>query len=191
MRALVPAKAVSSALFRLKRLQLYQHVFGRRYYSSEASSLVMLQPIPATQRQPPVRRFCLLTATAAFNNIPRYTAFVWPNAPPGVRALQPAVAPESKDDTCGGNCPNGCSSCPCGSTPAIIDSGHWCSQGLSSGWEQDSCECIIQASSRLNAAASTESFDGSFSLGMFQTWAAANTTTGCDPADRCARCAFM
>jgi hypothetical protein len=30
--------------------------------------------------------------------------------------------------TCGGNCPGGCSSCPCGTTTAYQDIAAWCSK---------------------------------------------------------------
>jgi hypothetical protein len=77
----------------------------------------------------------------------QYTAFVWLAPTPSSLASSASVLPSSRDNTCGGNCPNGCSDCPCGSTPAFVDSGHWCNQGTSSGWEEDSCVCILQARS--------------------------------------------
>ena len=88
------------------------------------------------------------------NDSEQYTAFAWPIPSPSSRAAPALPIPQSRDNTCGGNCPNGCTDCPCGSTPAIVDSGHWCSEGVSAGWQEDSCECIMQA--RAAAASGNE-----------------------------------
>ena len=54
-----------------------------------------------------------------------YEAFVFLGAQPGAVAAVSAVS----DDTCGGNCPNGCSSCPCGSSVTPVDPSHFCNLG--------------------------------------------------------------
>ena len=81
----------------------------------------------------------------ALNDGEQYTAFVFLRPSSAAPLPSPQAPPQSRDNTCGGNCPNGCSDCPCGSTPAVVDPGHWCNLGTSSGWEEDSCTCILQA----------------------------------------------
>ena len=44
---------------------------------------------------------------------------------------------------CSGNCPGGCSTCPCGSSKSSQSASSWCSKY--SGWKQSSCECIMNA----------------------------------------------
>jgi hypothetical protein len=104
-----------------------------------------------------------------------YQAFVFLGAATE-RTAAPAAAAAAAD-TCGGNCPNGCSSCPCGADVVPVDASHWCNlgdrnllvcmhiasrhhssssssssssaaavaSGASSGWNDDSCYCMINA----------------------------------------------
>ena len=53
--------------------------------------------------------------------------------------------------TCGGNCPGGCDSCPCGSSSNMQDPVSWCAKY--SGWSQSQCQCIIKHESGGNANA--------------------------------------
>ena len=68
--------------------------------------------------------------------------------------------------TCGGNCPGGCNSCPCGSTRRELPSSSWCS--MYSGWDQSSCECIMRHESRGNANAINMNSGGSYDVGLWQ-----------------------
>ena len=72
----------------------------------------------------------------------------------------------SGSSTCGGNCPGGCDSCPCGSTESVQSISTWCSKY--SGWDLASCECIVSHESGGNAYAVNENTDGSFDVGLWQ-----------------------
>lgn len=67
--------------------------------------------------------------------------------------------------TCGGNCPGGCSSCPCGESKNSESISSWCSKH---DWNQKNCECIMRAESGGNAHAANENRDGSFDVGLWQ-----------------------
>jgi hypothetical protein len=69
-------------------------------------------------------------------------------------------------DTCGGNCPGGCSTCPCGTTRSPQSISEWCSKW--SGWHQASCECIMQHESGGNANAVNQNTGGSLDVGLWQ-----------------------
>ena len=68
--------------------------------------------------------------------------------------------------TCGGNCPGGCNSCPCGNSSHHKSSSSWCSKF--SGWKQSSCECIMEAESGGNANAVNMNRDSSYDVGLWQ-----------------------
>ena len=140
-----------------------------------------------------------------------FSALIWRRSSPS-SATTPQPAAASGSDACGGNCPNGCSSCPCGSSPVFVDIDHWCNQGsLGSGWNGTSCACIASAASErprcsplahhqshpesfapcdcvtrvacaANAAATTQRIDGTFDLGLFQTSTASAAPAECDAA---------
>jgi hypothetical protein len=90
----------------------------------------------------------------------------------------------TSSSTCGGNCPGGCSSCPCGTSSSYQDIASWCSKY---SWNQKNCQCIMNAESRGNAHAANENSDGSFDVGLWQindyNW---NSCSGgsapCDPS---------
>jgi hypothetical protein len=71
----------------------------------------------------------------------------------------------ASSSTCGGNCPGGCTSCPCGSSSNYVDIASWCSKY---SWNQKNCQCIMNAESRGNANADNENSDGSFDVGLWQ-----------------------
>lgn len=86
--------------------------------------------------------------------------------------------------TCGGNCPGGCSSCPCGSTTDYVDASTYCSKY--SDWSQSCCECIISHESGGNANAANQNTNGSYDVGIFQindfNWdSCSNGQAPCDP----------
>jgi hypothetical protein len=58
---------------------------------------------------------------------------------------------EVGSSTCGGNCPGGCDSCPCGTTAQPESASAWCSKF--SGWDQGHCQCIMSHESGGNAHA--------------------------------------
>jgi hypothetical protein len=87
---------------------------------------------------------------------------------------------------CGGNCPGGCSSCPCGTSTSYQDIASWCSRY---GWNQVSaykaprvcefpsslfdhiqanCQCIMSHESGGNGNAVNENSNGSFDVGLWQ-----------------------
>jgi hypothetical protein len=68
-------------------------------------------------------------------------------------------------DNCGGNCPGGCSSCPCGTSPWYQDIGAWCSKF---GWNQQNCQCIMKQESGGNANAVNQNGGGSLDVGIWQ-----------------------
>mmetsp|Transcript_24667 Transcript_24667/g.36173 ORF Transcript_24667/g.36173 Transcript_24667/m.36173 type:complete len:164 (+) Transcript_24667:69-560(+) len=68
--------------------------------------------------------------------------------------------------TCGGNCPGGCDSCPCGDSSNDQDISAWCSKY--SGWKQSSCECIMRHESGGNANAVNQNVGGSQDVGLWQ-----------------------
>ena len=90
----------------------------------------------------------------------------------------------ASSSTCGGNCPGGCSSCPCGSSSNYQDISSWCSKY---SWNQKNCQCIMNAESRGNANAANMNSDGSYDVGLWQindyNW---NSCSGgsapCDPS---------
>jgi len=67
--------------------------------------------------------------------------------------------------TCGGNCPGGCSSCPCGSSTSYQDVASWCSKHT---WNQGHCQCIMKAESGGNANAVNQNSGGSYDVGLWQ-----------------------
>lgn len=67
--------------------------------------------------------------------------------------------------SCGGNCPSGCSSCPCGTSVSYEDSVAWCSKY---SWNQTNCQCIIKHESGGNANAAHQNSDGSLDVGLWQ-----------------------
>merc|ERR1712217_774796 len=68
--------------------------------------------------------------------------------------------------TCSGNCPGGCSSCPCGTTSNYVSSSTYCSKY--SDWSQSCCQCIASHESGGNANAKNENTNGSYDIGLFQ-----------------------
>ena len=111
-----------------------------------------------------------------------------------------AVASEVNDfnatsSTCGGNCPGGCASCPCGSSSNSQSVSSWCSKY--SGWKQSSCECIMKAESGGNANAVNQNSGGSYDVGLWQindmNWASCSGGKApCDPSTNlnCAKKVF-
>mmetsp|Transcript_2396 Transcript_2396/g.4378 ORF Transcript_2396/g.4378 Transcript_2396/m.4378 type:complete len:147 (+) Transcript_2396:66-506(+) len=98
-------------------------------------------------------------------------------------------------DNCGGNCPGGCSSCPCGTKKSSQSASSWCSKY--SGWKQSSCECIMNHESNANANAANENSNGSFDVGLWQindmNWASCSGGKApCSPSDNlnCAKKVF-
>eukprot|EP01084_Bolivina_argentea_P186349 321236_1 len=78
--------------------------------------------------------------------------------------------------TCGGNCPTGCDTCPCGDFPPVyLNVSYWCAQYT---WNQKNCECIVQHESGGNFDATNENADGSYDVGLWQinqqNWKACN-----------------
>lgn len=98
--------------------------------------------------------------------------------------------------TCGGNCPGGCGSCPCGTTSNKQSASSWCSKY--SGWKQSSCECIMNAESNANANAVNQNGNGgSYDVGLWQindmNWASCSGGKApCDPSTNlaCAKKVF-
>jgi len=68
--------------------------------------------------------------------------------------------------TCGGNCPGGCTTCPCGTSKSMQSASTWCSKFT--GWNQANCQCIMNAESGGNANAANQNTDGSFDVVLWQ-----------------------
>lgn len=71
--------------------------------------------------------------------------------------------------TCGGNCPGGCDSCPCGETKDPEDAVTWCAKY--SGWSQSQCQCIVKHESGGNGHAvnqNTGSASYKWDVGLWQ-----------------------
>ena len=66
---------------------------------------------------------------------------------------------------CGGNCPGGCASCPCGTSSKMESISSWCSKG---SWNQANCECIMKHESGGNAHAVNQNSGGSYDVGLWQ-----------------------
>ena len=79
-----------------------------------------------------------------------------------VKSLNGTVA----SSTCGGNCPGGCNECPCGTSKQSESASSWCSKY--SGWDQKSCECIMNHESGANAHAANMNTDSSYDVGLWQ-----------------------
>uniref|UniRef100_A0A7S2TMW4 Transglycosylase SLT domain-containing protein n=1 Tax=Lotharella oceanica TaxID=641309 RepID=A0A7S2TMW4_9EUKA len=101
----------------------------------------------------------------------------------------------STSTTCGGNCPGGCSDCPCGTSSSSQSISSWCSKY--SGWKQSSCECIMSHESRGNANAVNQNFGGSYDVGLWQinsaNWGSCSGGKApCDPSTNlnCAKKVF-
>lgn len=75
------------------------------------------------------------------------------------------------NSTCGGNCPGGCTSCPCGNSQSFQSISAWCAKFT--GWSQQCCQCILKAESGGNANAVNQNSGGSQDVGLWQI----NTTT--------------
>jgi hypothetical protein len=54
----------------------------------------------------------------------------------GTVAVNPDNLKVGLGNNCGGNCPGGCGSCPCGTETNYADIGHWCAQY---GWNKVNC----------------------------------------------------
>mmetsp|Transcript_18806 Transcript_18806/g.44050 ORF Transcript_18806/g.44050 Transcript_18806/m.44050 type:complete len:155 (+) Transcript_18806:30-494(+) len=67
---------------------------------------------------------------------------------------------------CGGNCPGGCDSCPCGESKDYVNIAAACAKF--SGWSQSCCECIVKHESSGNAHADNENVGGSYDVGVWQ-----------------------
>lgn len=67
--------------------------------------------------------------------------------------------------SCGGNCPGGCASCPCGSSSNYVTISSWCAKH---SWNQANCECIIKHESGGNANAVNQNSGGSYDVGLWQ-----------------------
>ena len=98
-------------------------------------------------------------------------------------------------NNCGGNCPGGCASCPCGTTKNQQSSSSWCSKY--NGWKQSSCECIMSHESGGNANAVNQNTGGSYDVGLWQindmNWASCSGGKApCNPSDNlnCAKKVF-
>mmetsp|Transcript_16755 Transcript_16755/g.25038 ORF Transcript_16755/g.25038 Transcript_16755/m.25038 type:complete len:141 (-) Transcript_16755:67-489(-) len=76
------------------------------------------------------------------------------------------IAVVSASTKCGGNCPGGCGSCPCGTSSDSVSISSWCSKY--SGWSQGCCECIVKHESGGNAHAMNENSNGSYDVGLWQ-----------------------
>lgn len=68
--------------------------------------------------------------------------------------------------TCGGNCPGGCSTCPCGSTSSAQTISTMCAKY--SSWNQANCQCIMKYESAGNANAVNQNTGGSYDVGLWQ-----------------------
>ncbi len=98
--------------------------------------------------------------------------------------------------TCNGNCPGGCGSCPCGTTSNVQSASTWCAKF--SGWNQKSCECIINHESASNAnAVNQNGAGGSYDVGLWQindmNWASCSGGAApCNPSTNleCAKKVF-
>ncbi|KAA0146268.1 hypothetical protein FNF27_07740 [Cafeteria roenbergensis] len=66
---------------------------------------------------------------------------------------------------CGGNCPGGCSKCPCGESSHYVSIADWCAKH---SWDQKACRCIVSHESGGNANAVNENSNGSFDVGLWQ-----------------------
>ncbi|CAF2709212.1 unnamed protein product [Rotaria sp. Silwood2] len=71
-------------------------------------------------------------------------------------------------DKCGQNCLySDCpSTCPCGTKANYVSAASYCSQYTD--WNQQCCECIVQAESKGNANAMNYNRDGTWDIGLFQ-----------------------
>lgn len=86
-------------------------------------------------------------------------------------------------DTCGGNCPSGCPSCPCGSNKVVVDITTWCSKH---NWNVQCCKCIVSHESNGYAYATHHNSNGSYDVGLWQinavNWPHCNSGNApCDP----------
>ena len=66
---------------------------------------------------------------------------------------------------CGGDCPGGCSSCPCGESSKQESISSWCAKG---SWNKANCECIMKHESGGNAHAVNQNAGGSYDVGLWQ-----------------------
>mmetsp|Transcript_10208 Transcript_10208/g.15382 ORF Transcript_10208/g.15382 Transcript_10208/m.15382 type:complete len:153 (-) Transcript_10208:48-506(-) len=73
---------------------------------------------------------------------------------------------EPENTTCGGNCPGGCPSCPCGTTKDVVDPTSYCQKH--SDWSQYCCKCIASKESGYNANAANYNTGGTYDVGMWQ-----------------------
>mmetsp|Transcript_9236 Transcript_9236/g.20828 ORF Transcript_9236/g.20828 Transcript_9236/m.20828 type:complete len:155 (+) Transcript_9236:54-518(+) len=97
--------------------------------------------------------------------------------------LEDQVATNVTSSTCGGNCPGGCASCPCGFTVSKQSASTWCSKY---SWNQANCQCIFNAESAANANAVNQNNGGSYDVGLWQindyNWNACSSGKApCDP----------
>eukprot|EP01084_Bolivina_argentea_P172887 299447_1 len=67
--------------------------------------------------------------------------------------------------TCGGNCPGGCTSCPCGETKVDVSISTWCSKYT---WNQANCQCIMKHESGGDENAVNQNTNESFDVGLWQ-----------------------
>ena len=89
----------------------------------------------------------------------------------------------STSSTCGGNCPSGCNTCPCGTGPSAVNIRQWCARY---NWNQANCECIVRHESAGNAYAQHMNRDGTYDVGLWQinqnNWSACSGGRApCDP----------
>ena len=96
-----------------------------------------------------------------------------------------AAALLAEGSTCGGNCPGGCDTCPCGTSKNQQDINTWCAKY--SKWNQANCRCIMQHESGGNANAVNENSGGSYDVGLWQintvNWdACSGGKAPCDPS---------
>ena len=81
----------------------------------------------------------------------------------------------STSSICGGNCPSGCDTCPCGSRTSMTNIRDWCAKYH---WNQQNCECIVLHESEGNKNAMHQNSEGSFDAGLWQineaNWHACN-----------------
>ena len=66
---------------------------------------------------------------------------------------------------CGGNCPGGCDSCPCGDSPDHASGASWCG---GASWSMTCCECIANHESGDNGHAVNQNVGGSYDVGFWQ-----------------------
>jgi hypothetical protein len=96
----------------------------------------------------------------------------------------PVLGLNATSSTCGGNCPGGCASCPCGTSPSSQSISTWCSKH---GWNQANCQCIMKHESGGNAHAVNQNSGGSYDVGLWQinqqNWASCSGGGApCDPS---------